>query len=169
MAVARSRGQSGFTLIELMIAVAIIGLLASIGLGQYREYTRRAKLSEVILASSVCKTFITENYLSMQSAPDPGTWGCEANSAPSVYVGGVKTSADGVIRVTIRDLEPALNGQFVYMVPVRNDGVTAMRTSTDLGQGVSGWLCGSDSNVVRTALPSSCRADTAAFASGTFE
>ena len=75
---ASQRPQAGFTLIELMITVAIIGILASIALTQYRDYTRRAKMSEVILATTGCKTRISESYLSLGSAPSSGgAWGCE--------------------------------------------------------------------------------------------
>ena len=168
MAVKRSPSQSGFTLIELMITVAIVGILAAIALGQYRDYVRRAKLSEVIIATNTCKVTVSESYLSASAAPAAGRWGCESLAASTTYVGAIKTSANGVARVTIDNLDPVMNGQFVHLVPVKLDGVTAI-TPADLGQGVPMWICGSDSQLVRNALPGSCRADTSRYAAADFE
>ena len=78
----KRRLQKGFTLIELMIVVAIIGILAAIALPAYQDYTKRAKVSELILAASACRTTITEVYQSATSATlaSIGSWGCEIAS-----------------------------------------------------------------------------------------
>jgi type IV pilus assembly protein PilA len=165
---ARQQFQAGFTLIELMITVAIVGILAAIAIGQYSDYTRRARMSEVVMASTSCKTRVSESYLSLTSPPASGSaWGCEA---PAVrYASAVQTSVDGVIRVTISNLDPAVNGLYMHLVPMRTDGTTAMTAAADLGNGVARWLCGSDALNVRKALPAECRNDTTPYASATFE
>lgn len=165
----QQRPQRGFTLIELMITVAVVGILAGIALGQYREYTRRARMSEVLLAATHCKTMVTEGYQSMSGAPQPGHWGCESTGQSSTFVGAVQTSSDGVIRVEVANLDPAMNGHYLHLVPMKRDGTTQMKMPDDLGNGVDRWVCGSDLLTVRNALPANCRTDTTPYASGTFE
>jgi type IV pilus assembly protein PilA len=158
------RKQAGFTLIELIVSVAIVAVLGSIALAQTRDYTRRARISELVMAVGKCKNRVAEGYLTMESVPEAGTWGCESSTPLSAFSGAMQTSSDGAIRIAINNLDGLVNGQYVYLVPVRGDGQTPMSTTVDLGRPVRQWACGSDWLPVRNALPSNCRADTTAIA-----
>ena len=97
------RVQQGFTLIELMIVVAIIGILAAVALPAYQDYTIKARVSEVVLAASQCRTSVSETYQTAPAGTAPGIngWGCEEAVGPaSKFVQTVTTDADGVITVT---------------------------------------------------------------------
>lgn len=170
MGMAAHRRHAGFTLVELMIVIAIVGILSSVALGQIRDYTRRARMSEVVLAASNCRTTISENYLSMSTAPAAGRWGCESTAGVATrYAQAVQTSSDGAVRVTIANLAAGMDGRHMFLVPMRPDGINAMTASDDLGNKVHQWVCGSDAPEVRNALPANCRSDTTAYAGGTFE
>jgi type IV pilus assembly protein PilA len=164
----RSRSRSsGFTLIELLIAMMITAILGSIAIAQMRDYTRRARVSEVIMATTSCKNAISENYATLDSAPHAGGWGCEGPGTATKYAGAVQTSADGVIRVAVNNLDSLINGHFIYLVPARSSGA-AMITPDDLGRSVQTWICGSDWQPIRNALPANCHTDTTTYASQDF-
>ncbi len=111
------RAQAGFTLIELMIVVAIIGILAAVALPAYQNYMKRAKYSEVILASAAAKTAveICAQDLSTYTGCTTGSNGIPATSA-SKYVTSVGVSA-GVITVTPKVLEGFVAADTYVMTP----------------------------------------------------
>jgi type IV pilus assembly protein PilA len=151
----------GFTLIELMIVVAIIGILAAVALPAYQDYTIRAKMSEVILAMSPCRGAITEIY---QSGPslEPGIngWGCEIGASEATnYVAGVSTDANGLVTATVRRISGSVNGSVVTLTPMENASTPAA-FATGNSQSLYGWRCGgaADGTTVPIKyLPSSCR------------
>ncbi|HGG9997425.1 TPA: pilin [Neisseria meningitidis] len=124
--------QKGFTLIELMIVIAIVGILAAVALPAYQDYTARAQVSEAILLAEGQKSAVTEYYL------NHGTWPSNNSSA------GVASSS-------------TIKGKYVEKVEVKNGVVTATMLSTGVNKEIQGkklslwakrqagsvkWFCG---------------------------
>jgi len=150
------RLQHGFTLIELMIVVAIVGLLASIALPAYQDYTIRAKITEVILAISACRSSISEVYQTGGTAPAANSWGCEG-IARTRYVQTLSTDANGAVTATlVTGINANVDGKLLTLIPLVI-GVPA-DSATDMGKAVNGWTCGGAGTTLSNKyLPGSCR------------
>jgi len=142
------KAQAGFTLIELMIVVAIIGILAAVALPAYQDYMARAKVSEVVVRLDAAKASVAEFIATNGSLPtDANSAGFDVTN--SKYVSGMAWTAANGIEITVQATGTGLDGQKVYLAP---SGTFSSALT---------WTCGTNAaNTLYKFLPSNCRSAT---------
>ena len=161
---ARRAAQKGFTLIELMIVVAIIGILAAVALPAYQDYTVRARVSEVIMAASSCRTTVTDVVQNAPGIDVEAALGASCSVTPTKMVASGSADVNGIITVVGVDTElkgsTSTTANAISMVPYV--GGTALVGATDGGKTITEWKCGpAATDAMPTKyLPGSCKSTT---------
>jgi len=142
------RKQSGFTLIELMIVIAILGILMAIAIPAYSDYTIRAKVSEGINLAAGAKLAVSEYRLSEGELPTDNSAAGLADTVESTFVSGLIVS-NGTITITYQAIDVVVDGSTLQLIPTISPNAGALN-----------WECGgaqSNQDIENRYVPSSCR------------
>ncbi len=150
--------QKGFTLIELMIVVAIIGILAAVALPAYQDYTVRSKITEVNLQVGACKNAVSEFIQANNAFPaNADAAGCNSAVTTKYMAAGLTVTGPGLITSgAIQGTGSAADGTTILLQPTANAGrTTALATA---GTPIQGWSCGTTATGTNLKyFPASCR------------
>ncbi len=143
------RMQQGFTLIELMIVVAIIGILAAIAIPAYQDYTIRAKVSEAITTAAAAKTSVSEFRITNAKMPSSAASAGISTTINGTYVRSVNVGANGVITVTMNStVDSPVQTKTLILVPTMGGNASVK------------WTCNPSGNVGTIPakyVPANCR------------
>jgi len=150
------RRQTGFTLIELMMVVAIIGILAAIAIPAYQDYTMRAKVTELVNMAGVCRNSVTAYYqVKTKMPPATADAGCPDTSTanaktPVITNGLIDVQADGGLRVQL--LAAGAGTSFVFTPMCGSPSIPVC-----VGENITAWDCKLNTTIPSKYLPTECR------------